>query len=324
LIWILLLFRRSLSWFQALRTEASSSAQEIPVELTSQAIPRPAHRYRLPALLQDIRLLDLLELSGTTQEAGRLASVSQPTVSRRTRALTADFALVPNRRRQVGCCYGTSQAMRLLRLGCRAHRLSAGVARFGTDVLLQPLLASCSWLLPAPPRFRIVESWLELVRQGVLDGALVSGLELQGNERLNTSELELLPLGALPLGLAAASNMAPERGDPLPTVLVPNRAVAQGLQRALQGLGLALKTAGNTCQTPAQWLQRLERLPLAMPLAELEHADWWEPLLRLPLPVPLHVPLWLVLPAGWRQQAVLAYTVEQLRSHQGLLAREAA
>ena len=47
------------------------------------AVPSPAHRYRLPALLQDIRLLDLLELSGTTLEASRLLQLSQPTISRR-------------------------------------------------------------------------------------------------------------------------------------------------------------------------------------------------------------------------------------------------
>jgi hypothetical protein len=294
------------------------------MDLTIPAVPKPAHRYRLPALLQDIRLLDLLELSGTTLAASHFVRLSQPTVSRRYRALAADFALVPNRRRQLGCCYGSSTVMQQLRLGCRAHRLSAGVARFGSDVLLQPLLAGCGWLLPAPPRFRTVESWLELVSQGVLDGALISGLELQGDERLNTNELELLALGALPVALAVARGLAPGRSTPLPPVLMPNRGVAQGLQRALAERGLSLKTAGNTCQTPAQWLQRLECSPLAMPLAELEPADWWEPLLRLPLPVPLHLPVWLVLPAGWRQQAVLAHTVEQLRCLPGLITREGA
>ncbi|MBE9153914.1 hypothetical protein IQ220_07800 [Cyanobium sp. LEGE 06113] len=147
---------------------------------------------------------------------------------------------------------------------------------------------------------------------------------MRGNERLNTSELELLPLGALPLGLAEASNMAPERSTPLPLVLVPNRVVAQGLQRALAERGLSMKTVGNTCQTTAQWLQRLECSPLAMPLAELEPAYWWEPLLRLPLAVPLHLPLWLVLPAGWRQQAVLAHTAKKLRCLPGLITREGA
>lgn len=150
------------------------------MDVSAAAVPKPAHRYRLPALLQDIRLLDLLEISGTSLEASRVCGLSQPTVSRRTRVLAEDFYLQMNRRRQLGCRYGTSTAMQLLRLGCRAHRLSAGVARLGADVILQPLLAGCSWLLPAPPRFRPLESWLELVHQGVLDGALVSGLEFAG------------------------------------------------------------------------------------------------------------------------------------------------
>ena len=111
------------------------------MDLSAAAVPRSAHRYRLPALLQDIRLLDLLEISGTTFEVSRVCGLSQPTVSRRTRALAADFHLPLNRRSPLGCRYGTSRAMQLLRLGCRAHRLAAGVARLGADVILQPLLA---------------------------------------------------------------------------------------------------------------------------------------------------------------------------------------
>ncbi|WP_411868815.1 hypothetical protein [Vulcanococcus limneticus] len=291
--------------------------------LSTEAVPRPAHRYRLPALLQDIRLLDLLELSGTTQEAARLACLSQPTVSRRTRLLTNDFALEVNRRRREGCCYGTSPVMQLLRLGCRAHRLASGVARLGTDVLLQPLMEDCHWLLPSPARFRSVASWLELVRQGVIDGALVSGLEFPGDAPPQAEDLELLPLGELPFGLVMAPGPTlPAR--PQPTVLVPNRAVAQGLHRALQQRGLPLKTAGNTCHTPAQWRQRLECSDWAMAFPQLEPDHWWEGLRRLPLPTPLHIPLWLVLPAGWRQQGVLAHTVDQLCTHPGLTAREGA
>ncbi len=157
------------------------------------------------ALLQDIHLLDLLELSGTTLEASRLLKLSQPTVSRRYRALAADFALVQQRRTPSGCVYGTTPVLRLLRLGSRAHRLSAGVARLGSDLLLQPLLADCPWLLPSPPRFRRVESWCELVRQGVLDGAVVSGLELSDTADLECSGLDLLPLGEIPLTLACTS-----------------------------------------------------------------------------------------------------------------------
>ena len=281
------------------------------MNLSMEAVPRPAYRYRLPALLQDLRLLDLLEISGTTLEASRAAGYSQPTVSRRTRALANDFSLDVNRRRQVGCCYGTSPAIQLLRLGCRAHRLSAGVARLGADVLLQPLLADCPWLLPAPARFRPVECWLELVRQGVLDGALVSGLEFPRAAPPQADDLELLPLGERPLALAMASGQVPTAGS-LPPVLVPSRAAAQGLQRELQQRGLAIKTVGNACHTPAHWCERLQRSAVAMPLLQLEPAHWWKGLQRLPLPTPLQLPLWLVLPAGWCQQGVLAHTAEQL------------
>ena len=177
------------------------------------ASPRPpslaqAHHYRLPELLHDIRLLDLLELCGTTVQTSRLLQLSQPLVgqrqegSRRYRLLSEDFGLVRDRRQLWGCGYGTSAAMRLLRLGCRAHRLAAGVTRIGSDLRHHPLLAGCPWLLPTPQRFRAAANWLELVRQGVLDGALISGLELEEAEGLNHQELELLPLGELPLALA--------------------------------------------------------------------------------------------------------------------------
>ncbi|SBO42700.1 AsnC family protein [Cyanobium sp. NIES-981] len=284
--------------------------------------PPPAAAYRLPALLQDIRLLDLLELSGTTTEAARHVGLSQPTVSRRYRALAADFAFVPQRRRRVGCCYGTSTAMRLLRLGCRAHRLEAGVARFGADLFLQPLLAGCAELLPAPPRFRAADTWLELVRQGVLDGALVSGLELPAAAELDghgvdRRELELLPLGALPLSLATAAP-AGNHAKP-PPVLVPHRGVARGLQRALQERGLRLITAGNTSHSPEQWRRQLEASALAMPLPALEPPGWWQTLQRLPLPHPLSLPVLLVLPAGWRGQGVLAELARLVAEQAGLV-----
>ena len=280
------------------------------------ASPRPpslaqAPHYRLPELLHDIRLLDLLELCGTTVQTSRLLQLSQPTISRRYRLLSEDFGLVRDRRQLWGCGYGTSAAMRLLRLGCRAHRLAAGVARIGSDLLHHPLLAGCPWLLPTPRRFRAAANWLELVRQGVLDGALVSGLEFQVEEPPDAKELELLPLGAVSLDLAVSGRHPHSNGDQ-PEVLVPNRAVAEGLQRALLQRGFSLKTAGNACHTPAQWLARLQQAGLAMPFPQVAPADWWQPLTRLAQPAPISVPLWLVLPEGWRQQAVLAHTAERL------------
>jgi hypothetical protein len=281
-----------------------------------------AHPYRLPKLLEDIRLLDLLELSGTTVRTSRLMQLSQPTISRRYRSLAADFGLVRDRRQLWGCGYGTSASMRLLRLGCRAHRLAAGMARIGSDLLHHPLLAGCPWLLPTPQRFRAAAYWLELVRQGVLDGALISGLELEAAAGLNDQELELLPLGELPLALA----FCPEApglvsGGQVSEVLVPDRGVAPGLWRLLQELGLSLRNGGNSLQTPDDWIGRIQGSTLALVVADRE-ADTWAALQRWPLghgplgqgalPSSTHSPVWLVLPADWQQHQVLRHTAQEL------------
>jgi hypothetical protein len=281
------------------------------------APPRPlslvqAPPYRLPKLLEDIRLLDLLELCGTTVRTSRLMQLSQPTISRRYRSLAADFGLVRDRRQLWGCGYGTSASMRLLRLGCRAHRLAAGKARIGSDLLHHPLLAGCPWLLPTPQRFRAAAYWLELVRQGVLDGALISGLELEAAAGLNDQELELLPLGELPLALA----FCPEApglvsGGQMSEVLVPDRGVAPGLWRLLQELGLSLHSGGNSLQTPNDWIGRIQGSTLALVVADRE-ADTWAALQRWPLASSPHSPVWLVLPADWQQHPVLRHTAQEL------------
>lgn len=280
------------------------------------AVPRSTRPYRVPDLLQDIRLLDLLELSGTTVQASALLNLSQPTVSRRYRLLAKDFGLQRHPRQLQGCRFGATEAMRLLRLGCRAHRLAAGVARIGADVLHQPLLEEVHGLLPVPVRFRTIEAWAELVREGVLDGAIVSGLELQRHDLPDARELDLINLGLLSLSLAMAPPIARSSAQ-TPTVLVPDKSVALGLRRSLAQRGLSLKTANSTCQTPSNWLQCLEGSSLAMPMPELAPASWWQSLHRLPLPEPLVMPTWLLLPIGWQQQPFWSHTAERLRCHPG-------
>ena len=294
------------------------------------ASPRPpslaqAHHYRLPELLHDIRLLDLLELCGTTVQTSRHLQLSQPTISRRYRLLSEDFGLVRDRRQLWGCGYGTSAAMRLLRLGCRAHRLASGVARIGSDLLHHPLLAGCPWLLPTPQRFRAAANWLELVRQGVLDGALISGLELEEAEGLNRQELELLPLGELPLALAfcpeapvlvGAPPGRPAPGGRVAEVLVPDRGVAPGLRRLLRELGLPLRSGGNSLQTPDDWISRIQGSPLALVVGDRE-ADTWASLQRWPFghgpqASRPHSPVWLALPADWQEHPVLRHTAQEL------------
>ena len=236
-------------------------------------LPRPSEAYRIPELLQDIRLLDLLELSGSTVQASRLLSLSQPTVSRRYRLLAQDFGLQQAPRQLMRCCYGSTEAMRWLRLGCRAHRLAAGVARIGADLMHQPLLEGISGLLPVPTRFRSIHAWAALVREGVLDAALVSGLEIQAaGTQLDWSGLQWMELGNLPLALridraARGSNAG------LPPVLVPLRAIAPGLHRTLRALDLQLSTAGNSCISAEQWLQRLATHSVAMPTYQPPTSD---------------------------------------------------
>ena len=295
------------------------------------ASPRPpslaqAHHYRLPKLLHDIRLLDLLELCGTTVQTSRFLQLSQPTISRRYRILSEDFGLLRDRRQLRGCDYGTSATMRLLRLGCRAHRLGAGVARIGSDPLHHPLLAGCPWLLPTPQRFRAAANWLELVRQGVLDGALISGLELQEAEGVNDQELELLPLGQLPLALAFCPDAPvlvgavpgrPTPGGRVAEVLVPDRGEAPGLRRLLRELGLTLRSGGgNSLQTQDDWISRIRGSTLALVVADRE-GDTWASLQRWPLghgpqASRPHSPVWLALPADWQEHSVLRHTAREL------------
>ncbi len=120
-----------------------------------------------------------------------------------------------------------------------------------------------------------------MVRQGVLDGALISGLELEEAEGLNHQELELLPLGELPLALAFCPKApvlvgaAPGRPTPkgrapggrVAEVLVPDRGVVPGLRWLLRELGLPLRSGGNSLQTPDDWIDRIQGSALALVVA---------------------------------------------------------
>jgi DNA-binding transcriptional LysR family regulator len=271
-------------------------------------------KYRLPELLSDIRLLDLLELSGTTVRASQLLNLSQPTVSRRYRALADDFGLRRDPRSIKRCRYGSTNAIRLLRLGCRAHRLGAGVARIGTDLLHWHLLASCDWLLPVPVLFRPTCEWAELVRQGVLDGAVVSGLELNATSEVDVTGLRLQELGSIALALGVPHQATPCRPSRPNAVLVPHRGLAPGLHRALLNRGLKLRSVGTSCITPQHWLQRLTTGGAAMPLdpACCAPGSWAKGLEPIPLTSELHSPVWLVLPKGDGLPTVLCRTLKSM------------
>jgi DNA-binding transcriptional LysR family regulator len=278
-------------------------------------IPRQAESYRLPALLQDIRLLDLLELSGSTVQASELLSLSQPTVSRRYRSLAQDFGLEPDPRQRKLCRYGSTDAMRWLRMGCRAHRLEAGFARIGADLMHQPLLSGMDWLLPTPVRFRSIHAWAELIREGVIDGALVSGLELRAvSSQLDLSDLQWVELGALPLVLSIPRS-ARLQGSDWTAVLVPPRSTAPGLHRALRGQDLVLKATSNGCATKERWQQTAMVHGLATPAyhhLRCHGLSACRAELRPPAS-PIHVPIGALLPLGMAPVRLIQQTLQEAR-----------
>jgi hypothetical protein len=299
----------------------------------TSAWPHHAHTYRLPELLADIRLLDLLELSGSTHQASRLLQLSQPSVSRRYRALAEDFALQADTNTRQGCRYGTNATMHLLRLSCRCHRLEAGVARLGTDLVHHGLLEGLPWLLPSPLRFRPLQDWLDLVRQGVLDGALVSQLEFEHDATPSVSDVELHRLGAMPLALATApsADVEPDRNRDVEAevdsnrasieVLVPTETIAAGLRNLLSGQGWSLRSVGPGCSTPEHWRAQLRRWGGAIPVGAvtLERTSRWTgDLERLRLAEGTVSPVWLALPRGSEAEPVLRHTLERLRAHPAL------
>jgi len=67
-------------------------ALESLAEPDSTLMSRPS-AYQIPAVLHDLVLVYTLELSGSTVAAAQLLNLSQPTASRRYRALAADLGL---------------------------------------------------------------------------------------------------------------------------------------------------------------------------------------------------------------------------------------
>lgn len=305
-----------------------------PLEVSAGGVGTgAAARYRPPELLRDLRLLDALELTGTTELAGRWLAVSQPTVSRRYRRLAEDFGLCPERRGAKRCRFGATVSLRQLRLGARWHRFEAGVVGLATDPLHHGLLHGLDGLLPMPQRFRSGEAWLDLVREAVIDAALVSSLELEpprtgrdpasaapspqlGSGRQPAArEPERLHLGHWPLTLAAVSAETAAAPWP-PRVLVPPAPLAPGLRGLLGGQGLMLEAAPAALQDPAAWRRRMTAAELATPVPALLLADAagaFAGLHPLPQRTPLREHLWLLLPPDWPAVPVLRRTVQSLR-----------
>ena len=138
----------------------------------------PASSYAPPTALEDLHILDFLELTGSQAKAGAALAMHQSTVCRSLHLMQLQFRLVPRQGSSV-CRHGHNTCLQHLRLAYREHRLMEGLLRIGTDVLHQRLLHGLAGIQQVPARCRQAEHWAELVRHGLLDGALLSSFCLE-------------------------------------------------------------------------------------------------------------------------------------------------
>ncbi|MEB3307506.1 MAG: hypothetical protein VKK98_05060, partial [Cyanobacteriota bacterium] len=212
----------------------------------------PVSGYAPPTALEDLHILDYLELAGSQAKAGAALALHQSTVCRSLQLMQLQFRLVPRRGSSV-CRHGHNTCLQHLRLAYREHRLMEGLLRIGTDLLHQRLLQNLEGIQQVPARCRQAADWAELVRHGLLDGALLSSFGLE--RRLLSTQLPqweglvVLPLGQLSLQLVAtAASSRP--------VLLPRRAVAPLLHQALAAQGYGVEQQPAACQEAEAWIKR--------------------------------------------------------------------
>ena len=197
---------------------------------------RAANAYAPPSPLEDLHILDFLELAGSQAKAGTALAMHQSTVCRSLQLMQHQHRLVPGQGSPV-CRHGHNPCLFHLRLAYRELRLMEGLLRIGTDVLHQSLLLGMAGVQRVPPRCRSGEHWAELVRHGLLDGAIVGTFSLEkllgADQAPQWDGLTDLSLGQLELQLVASA--PPRRGEcrcparvPLPCCIRPWPDMALG------------------------------------------------------------------------------------------------
>jgi hypothetical protein len=245
--------------------------------------------------LEDLHILDYLELAGSQYKAARALEMHQTTVCRSLQLMQRQFALTSAPGSPI-CRHGHNLCLHHLRLAYREHRLMAEQLRIGSDVLHHPLLITMAGVQEVPPRFRSAEHWVELLRHGLLDGAILSSFSL--NRPLKPGQepawegITVLPLGSISLQLVAQAIDTRQ-------VLVPRMGAMPLLHQAIESHGFVVDQQPAACQEPAAWLKRARDRRLAMPVCSELLGQRWLNSNRLELLAeqpPLSEQLWLLLP----------------------------
>ena len=285
--------------------------------------PSSAQTYRPPELLQDIRLLDLLELTGSSLRAAALLNLSQSTVSRRSRFIATELALELRSATGSGALrFGDGPCLRLLRRAAKRHRLDAGVGRIASDGWLAGSLQNVPQVLAVPTCFRPLAQWQQLVRGHVLDGALVSGQELrQQIPDLPTAAMGpnawpwqgcmLVPLNTTPLRLVRrqVANGHSRSRQRWGTVLMPSLQSHGALAALVRQQQLYPKHLANGNQSPQGWANDLR----ATADLALVTSHWGQQLQAcgvdletMVLPQPLELERWLLVHRrDWHKHSAL-------------------
>jgi hypothetical protein len=277
--------------------QSSPAASDVPLDKHSRAAYRP------PELLRPLHVLDFWELIGNQALAGEVLQLHQSTVSRIVTAINQQFQ---PQRRAAGLL--EPNPLRYLRLAARAHRMGEGVLRLASDPLHQALLDGLPLLQPVPPRFRPIAVWVELIQQGVIDGAIVPApMPAAPGAWPPWAGVRLVELGALELQLALA------RGGRR-TVLVPDAGLAPLLHHHLLQQQWPLLPLGPGWRDSQDWQQMAQRRGLALPVAPaLLHQRWLHQTQRTqePLSPPLLSPLLLLM----AEEAAVGHTVQEGEGH---------
>jgi hypothetical protein len=219
----------------------------------------------------------------------------QTTVCRSLQLMQRQFSLI-NAPGSAICRHGHNLCLHHLRLAYREHRLMAEQLRIGSDVLHHALLITMAGVQEVPPRFRSAEHWVELLRHGLLDGAILSSFSLArplpAGEDPAWEEITVLPLGSIRLQLVAQAGHKR-------SVLLPRKGAMPLLHQLVEEHGYAVEQQPQACQEPEAWLKRARDRQLSLPLcAELLGRRWLQTnrLELLNEQPALNEQLWLLLP----------------------------
>jgi hypothetical protein len=263
---------------------------------TARSAPRRApNTYAPPAPLEDLHILDYLELAGSQYKAARVLEMHQTTVCRSLQLMQRQFSLI-NAPGSPICRHGHNFCLHHLRLAYREHRLMAEQLRIGSDVLHHALLFTMAGVQEVPPRFRSAEHWVELLRHGLLDGAILSSFSLArplpAGQDPAWDEITVQPLGSIHLQLVA-------HADHKRSVLLPRKGAMPLLHQVVEDHGYGVEQQPAACQEPAAWLKRARDRRLAMPVCSELLGQRWLNSNRLELLAEqpsLSEQIWLLLP----------------------------